>query len=69
VVPDPVSGSDSGTVSPSQVKVVEFQTGVVPVQEQFGAVLPVPKQAVQDLSQLEEQVIQPSEQALQAVPS
>jgi len=67
--PEPVSGSASGVVSPSQVIVVAFQFGVAPEQEQFGAVLPVPKQAVQDLSQLEEQVIQPSVQALQEVPS
>jgi len=65
-----VSGSvsDSGSVSPSQVIAVAFQTGVDPEQEQFGAVLPVPKQAVQDLSQLEEHVAQPSVQALQASP-
>jgi len=62
------SVTDSGSVSPSQVISVAFQTGVAPEQEQLGAVLPVPKQAVQDLSQLEEQVIQPSEQAVQASP-
>merc|ERR1711981_1432421 len=65
---DEVDGSASGTDSPSQVIVVEFQTGVSPEQEQFGATLPVPKQAVQDLSQLDEQVIQPSVQAEQASP-
>jgi hypothetical protein len=64
-----VAGSASATVSPSQVKVVAFQVGVSPPQEQFGAVLPSPKQRVQDLSQLEEQVAQPSEQAEQEVPS
>lgn len=63
------STTASGTDSPSQVIAVAFQTGVAPEQEQLGAVLPVPKQRVQDLSQLEEQVAQPSEQALQADPS
>jgi len=57
------AGSASATVSPSQVMVVAFQFGVSPEQEQFGAVLPVPKQRVQDLSQLEEHIAQPSEQA------
>jgi len=67
--PDEVSGVASGSVSPSQVIEVAFQFGVVPEQEQFGAVLPVPKQAEQDLSQLEVQAEQPSEQAIQEEPS
>jgi len=63
----PLSPEDvevSATTSPSQVKVVAFQVSV-PEHPQFGAVLPVPKQRVQDLAQLEEQVAQPSEQAEQ----
>lgn len=63
---DEVSSSASGTDSPSQVKVVAFQLGRDVPHEQFGAVLPVPKQLVQDLSQLEEQAEQPSLQAIQA---
>jgi hypothetical protein len=58
-----VSTVASVTASPSQDKVVAFQTGVSPEQAQFGAVLPVPKQSVQDLAQLEEHSAQPSEQA------
>jgi len=58
----------SSTASPSQDKVVAFQFGVSPLQPQFGAVLPVPKQAVQDLTQLEVQVAQPSAQAPQESP-
>jgi len=48
----------------SQILVVEFQVSPE-AHSQFGAVLVVSKQAVQDLLQLEEQVIQPSAQARQ----
>jgi len=65
--PDPVSGSDSASTSPSQVEVAAFQVSSA-AQEQFGAVLPVPAHMVQDLWQLEEQTAQPSEQAEQASP-
>jgi len=58
----PVGVTTSTAASPSQVKEVAFQVSV-PVQAQFGAVLPVPKHKVQDLEQLDEQVAQPSEQA------
>lgn len=64
-----VTTTASGSASPSHVISTAFQTGVAPEQEQFGATLPVPKQAVQDLSQLEEHVAQPSVQALQVVPA
>jgi len=58
----------SSTVSPSHDKVVAFHVSSA-AQAQFGAVLPVPKQRVQDLEQLEVQVAQPSEQARHSVPA
>jgi alanine-alpha-ketoisovalerate/valine-pyruvate aminotransferase len=51
-----------------QVLVEEDQVSPV-AHSQFGAVLVVSKQAVQDLLQLEEQVMQPSAQARQEAAS
>jgi alanine-alpha-ketoisovalerate/valine-pyruvate aminotransferase len=51
-----------------QVLVVEDQVSLE-AHSQFGAVLVLSKQAVQDLLQLEEQVMQPSAQARQEAAS
>jgi len=54
----------ASAVAVSQTLEVEFQVSPE-AHSQLGAVLVVSKQAVQDLLQLEEQVIQPSAQARQ----
>ena len=54
----------SGAAGAAQVLVALDQVSPV-AHSQFGAVLVLSKQAVQDLLQLEEQVIQPSAQARQ----